>query len=325
MVHDRVLTTFESVPKPVGARFWVFWPALSLILILGLSSVALWLNKPLDIGSLIIVLGIGAMPPVNVAIARLFRKKTSEVSELLWENSSSFDNWLKVREERLFTLKTRRAKLITTTVIVLALSTIALQGLPFDHFLISIIGISAFTIVCWICGQTLYICIDLLVTLHELSKRELRLTFYFPPDRAIWPLHSFYSILALTIASYYFVLVFGIWLGPYGFGRAMTAWVTGLAILPLAIFLFSNYLLHLMMLAAKDTYFQEIHNEIARRFDDGGWSRVVWDVERLQNLMGAQEKVQALGEWPLALGGAITLLITFALAAAQIYVTVAGT
>jgi hypothetical protein len=66
------------------------------------------------------------------------------LSVLLWTGDAEFEKWLKIRETRIFTLRSFEAKFVTGFVVVAGLIPIIILGLPFKSEIINIIGLIFF-------------------------------------------------------------------------------------------------------------------------------------------------------------------------------------
>jgi hypothetical protein len=317
-----VRSTFELAFLPPGRASWLFWPLLTLLLWGGIEFASRLAGEPLHLGVRIFVLGFGWLPVPLLAMARYFAAVLDQVAPVLWDDQASFLAWRNERAHRLLTLHTGAAKAVTALIFLAVVLTLWLLGAPYRSLPLSTLVLLGVLLVAWVYAQSAYMVLGLLHTLYELSRRDLRLAFFYPPGRQLAPLLHFYTTLALVLTVYHLTLVTSLWTGPYPFGLPMMIWVAVLAFFPLTVFVLSIFLIHTMIARAKYNNVQVINANVQQALSEATTDTRTESAQRLEALMGIQEKVHGIREWPLEFGSALTLLVTIAAAVAQVVVAV---
>jgi hypothetical protein len=242
------------------------------------------------------------------------------VRTTFWSNDLDFEEWLKKRSRRIFTLGSWQAKFITLLIVVPGVITVTWSGFPSRFMTLNIFGLIFFIGILIFCGQGLYMCLDLLATLRETVLRPAQVPFFRIASKVVARLQTYYSFVAITVTLAYIGLVITIWYSPYGLSRAMQAWLTVLAFYPLSLFLVSYFHLHVLMQNIKWSHLDIISKEVQAALERMLYSTTLEGAERLEKVMDIQLKVQSMKEWPLATQGSVAFLFTFLTAAAQVVI-----
>lgn len=241
---------------------------------------------------------------------------------LLWTDDAEFEGWLKIREKRIFTLRSSLAKLVTGVIVVAGLITVITLELPFKSEITNIIGLIFFFFLLVICGHDLYISIDLIVTLKEIVWRPARVPFFMLPHPAIYRLQKYYLTAAILYVLFYIGLVFAVWQGPYGFNYIMIVWLTALAFYPLLMFFCSLIQVRNLLRNIKQSHLETINYEVQQALEKVMNGHSLEETERLEKVMSIQNKIQNMEKGSITTGTVITFLTTFAIAIVQIVISV---
>ena len=319
---QSVKPTFETIILFKKIPYWLYWPAIGFLSFI-FGEIMIWAFADYNfIWTLLLFSGaIGTLPFVNIWFFYSFKKIMLKLTIFLWDNNVEFNIWLKNKETLIFTLSSWKAKFVTGFILVAGLITVILLGLPLKSGICNIMGLIFFAIVLIFCGNTLYISIGLLSTLREIVKRPNRIPFFMLQHPAISRLQNYYLIQTVLIVFYYLGLVIAVWQGPYGLNYAMLIWMTGLASYPLVMFFWSFLQIHYLMQNIKQTHLETINSEVQFALKKVS-SHNFKDINHLEKIMNVQDKIHAMPEWPISIGGILTFLITLATAIIQIVISV---
>lgn len=315
--------TFEAVILFKRIPYWLYWAVIGLLtFVIGELLIRAFSENNLFWSRLLFSVAFGTLPSVNIWSFYTFRKIMRELSTFFWETDAEFEIWLKNKEINIFTLSSWTAKYVTGFIFFAGLTTIIILGLPLKSGICNIIGLISFALFLIFCGNTLYISIGLLSTVREIAKRPQRIPFFMIRHPVISKLQNYYFIQAILIVFYYAGLVIAVWQGPYGLNYAMLIWLTSLAIYPLAMFSWSFFQFHLLMQNIKQSYLETINSEVQHALNKVLNGHNFKEIEHLDKIMSVQNKIHALAEWPLSIGGALTFLTTLSTVITQILLSV---
>lgn len=200
--------------------------------------------------------------------------------------------------------------------------TISWLGFPFQTLTANILAVLGFIPLLIICGQGAYLLLDLLLVLRELVNLPPKVSFYLQSHPAIARLQNSFSSASLIVMLAYICLVLSIWQGPYGFSLEMQIWLTVLAFYPISMFFWSFFHVHILMLNVKNSHIKIVNKEVQETLERVLKNKKNDDVDRLEKLMGIQNKVQAMKEYPVEFQGTLTFIATFATVLIQIIISV---
>lgn len=318
--------TFENIIPVKNIPFWLFWIIVGLCsFVIGGALFRLSNENPFLVSLAIASFTMAFLPILNIWLSKAFRKLISDVSASIWDTSDraaacSFSSYDFIAE--IFTLKLPISKIVTSLIVVLGTATILFLGFPFRSTALNAIGLPVFLILLWFCGQTLYISYALLSALRKIVNQPIKVPFMLIPNPAIARLQRFYSLTSLSILFLYVLLVLAIWQGPYGLHRVLLIWLTLLAFYPGSMLAWSFFQIHNLLQKIKYSYIKIVNDQIQKALSAVERSGAVKDIERLDKLMKIQADVQRVNEWPIAVGGGVTFVITIITALTQIMVSV---
>ena len=323
MTDKKILSTYERIILFKRIPYWLYWPIVGLLgFILGEIALTLLNEEHFLITQALFGAGVGLLPIVIISFAHQFEKATADLSGILWASDQEYAEWFIARKTRIFTLNSWVSKLVTAFVVIGALLTISWLGFPFKTLTANILAILGFIPLLIICGQGAYLLIVLLLTLREMVHLPPKVSFYLHPHPAIVRLQNSFSSASLIVTLAYICLVVSIWQGPYGFSLEMQIWLTILAFYPISMFFWSFFHVHILMLRVKNSHLETINREVNQTLEQVLKSRKNDDVERLEKLMGIQNKVQAMKEYPIEVQGALTFMATFTTLLIQIIISI---
>jgi hypothetical protein len=276
-------------------------------------------NEPrLTLTQLIFAGCVGVFPIVIEVFCQRFQKTMYSLSVILWDDKAQFEKWLTERTSRIFTLNSWPARITTGGIVFVALVTVSLLGMPFRSGILNCLALFGFMLLIVICGQGVYMMLDLLITIRQVTHRQPNVPFFRLPHPAITELSDQCALASLALAVAYIALVVAISQGPYGLSVEMQAWLAALAFFPISMFFWSLIQVRALMRSVKQSQLEIINAEIERNLQKVLKGEGIEDVQRLESVMDIQSKVQAVHEWPIAVQGALTFVVTSATLAIQI-------
>lgn len=321
-LQRNTLSLFEVI-VPKWLPYWLYWPFLALLFFIGSEIVIRYFaEKYLLITRLIFAACISFFPMMVIILSHTFRSTMKGLSNLVWNDDTDFDSWCSENEWRIFSLKTKRTKLINTTVIIVGVATILAVGLPFQNMIANLMGLVGFVEVLAICGCGGSVLIELLLTLVDLTQKDVHVPFFLLPHPAFMRLQNYYSLLAIFVTSSYILLVVAVWQGPYGLTFGMLVWLAILSFYPLSTFIWSTFQIHKLMQKAKQDHIEIANSRVLDTLQKIIERDENKDYERLEKAMSIQSQVQKLSEWPIAVSGTITFLVTITTATVQTIVAI---
>lgn len=323
MSTKAVPCIYERLVLVRRVPYWLYWLLVSMVAFaVGEVVLSIFNDTRFFWTRLLFSCLIFLLPAMSVWMARNFQKTMCSLSPLLWDDNSEFEVWLSTRMKRIFTLRSWPARLTTTIIVIAALTTVAILGLPFSSPELNSLALIGFALLLVICGQCGYELVDLLITLREIVRRPARVPFYLLPHPAVSGLQNYYSATALLYILNYVFLITAVWQGPYGFSQEMLVWLVFIASFPLGMFLWTFYQVHTLMKKVKESHFRTINQEIQKALEGVLTGDDSEEVERLEKVMEIQDKVRRVREWPVDVQNTLTFLVALGTTIIQIVVSV---
>lgn len=317
-------TTFERIILVPRIPYWLCWLLVGSVgFVVGELFIRTYEEPSYLWSRILFSLAFALIPIFNVRLAHLFGPTLRSLALLIWKDRTQAEHWIAQRQRRIFTLESWQAKVVSAAITGAGLTTVITMGLPFGSNVVDTLFLITFLILLWFCGQTLYISLDLLVTLTYLVTQPVRTPFFLRQHPAIADLQRFYSIEALGITCFYVGLVIAIWQGPYGLHPLMLLWLTLLALYPASLLCWSFLQIHQLLRSIKRSHFQVINAEVQLNQMQAMRTHHLEDLERLEKSLTIQNMIESMREWPVNLSAVATFVITLAAAIAQIVLAVA--
>jgi hypothetical protein len=255
-IYEKIIL-FKKIP------YWLYYPILGLGgFLLGDAIIRAFGEKRYFWTQITFASYIGIVPVIIIWGSYKFQNILRELAPILWRQHDEFESWLQSKVERVFSLASFPSKIITLFVIVLGIFTIFMVGLPFKSQIVNLMAAIGFFIVLFVCGQSAYLLIALLVTLREIVQRPPELPFFLLSHPAIINLQNFYSTVAICVTLGYISLIFALWYGPYGLSLEMQIWLTLLAFYPIILFSWSFLQIRNLMRKIKFLHVQMVNNSL---------------------------------------------------------------
>jgi hypothetical protein len=227
-----------------------------------------------------------------------------------------FESWCASTHRRVFSLATRRTKILVGITAVAGVATALFYGLPFQNAFVNIGSVTLFVLLLALSGHAASVIIGL-VTLTELAQRPVRAPFFRFPHPAFTALLHYYSTVAVLVSGAYVLLAFGISVGPYGFTPPMLAWLTVLALFPLVTSTWSVIQVHELLQRAKQLDLAQANSVVAKALAEAQMGDGASPVEVLSQAMVVQSMVQSLRDWPVPLSAILTFAAALSTTAIQ--------
>jgi len=322
-MNRRFMSTYERINPFKSVPFWIFWIGMGVIAFINSEVIVYAYDEdglmPFFLLRLILAIDFAGFPITIVLLSRGFVRTMQAVSPIMWDDASDFESWLEKRQKRIFTLQSRYSKVTAFLIGISVTTSFVLSGIPLQNPVSIVYFLIAGTLFTFIGGQTAYIILDLLVTLAELVKRDIRVPFFRIPHPAITRLQNYYASVALIMTAGYLSLVIAGWQSPYGlFNASVIAWLSILAFFPLTLFILSILQIHLLVSKIKDAQLDMANKLVQNLVQRAGNNLDVKTYEQLEKAMTIQSMVQDMPEWPISFATIFSFLITAGTALIQI-------
>lgn len=314
-IYEKIIP-FKKMP------YGLFWFLLGVLFGVAIELILyLFEGKSYYVTVLFLSTSIFIWPTVFIWFSRSFSTIMTEISELMWENQDCFKNWLSEREKRIFSFRNFYPKIISLIFGLGIPLTLCLLGIPVQNISVKILVLLALGFISFIGGHYAYVFIDLIITLREISNRPIRTPFFRLPHPSIVNLQRFYSTITMFILFAFSSLLFTVWNSPYGLHPYLLVWLSILGVYPFAMFLWSMYLIHKMMVKAKQSYIDIVNNQIQLILKNAIENSDDITFERLSKVVDIQVRVQKLDEWPISFSESITFVLTITTIVMQIAIS----
>ncbi|HNN14800.1 MAG TPA: hypothetical protein PKL78_14660 [Anaerolineales bacterium] len=318
----KKISLFERI-TPNWLSYWLFWPIVGLLSFIGSEIVIrFYAEKYLLITRMIFAACIAIFPLIVIILSRQFRPTMKSLSDLAWDNAAEFEDWCTEKEWRIFSSATQPAKVVVTVVVFAGVVTILIIGLPLRDLTASLLGLGGFVIVMSICGMGGFVLIELLITLVDLVRRDMHVPFFLLPHPAFTRLQNYYSLSAVFVTGSYVLLVVAVWQGPYGLTLGMLVWLAILSFYPFSMFIWSTFQIHTLMQKAKQVHIETANSRVQAALKRTMERNDTKDYEQLEKAMNIQIQVQKISEWPIAVSGTVTFLVTIVPAIVQTIIAI---
>ncbi len=319
MQTKNILTTYEKLIPFKRIPYWLYFPALSLIVLIVVEIIfSLISHKNSLISEIVVAIELAILPTFYIWMSKRFQLAALEISPILWNNDKDFQEWLHARIKRIFTLDSFGAKFLVTTMAGGAILTTIAIGLPYKETLPNLfilIGLTAFALVgC----QGAYILTDSGITLNEIVRRPIQKTpFFLLPPPAISSLQNLYLSIILTAAFTYTIFSVAAWQSPFGLTSGVIAWLWIGGAFPLGFFFWSSFQFYILIKRIKTEQVKQINEKIQLILNSVEGQISKEQADTIERLMSIQSQVQNLRELPFSLESFFTFLITLILPIVQ--------
>lgn len=222
----------------------------------------------------------------------------------------SYGAWVKVKTREIFTLRTATARIATILIAFAATVTILLVGVPISGAILNFALLITLIPFFLAGGYAAYSMTVLLGFVGEVVKFPVKVPFFAMNQSGIRDLSGFFMRTALIVLVFYLWLLLTAWLNPYGFTAPFQFWLLVLGFYPLAMFLWSSNKIHILMHRAKAKDVSLISAQVQDALFQLQATPSKDAAEQLSELMAIHRKVEGLREWPVSVGGILTVGIT---------------
>jgi hypothetical protein len=319
----RSRSTFESTPFSKGIPYWVFWYIFGIC---GLDIIGLWAYYNDDNVYLITLFCVAVLIfviPLAIGIIRsMFFRMLLGVQDCIWSDPDDFRIWFEMREPRIYTLSRTWSRMMSIPVFALCIFSYAYEGRVYSSLVLNV-ALSAYLVVMFmICSQSSYVVTDMMFTLWDLTRKVPNLPFVKPIYIVARQILNVYLLMAMFVVVGYITVVAMIYYGPYGVSAILFAWLSVLAVFPIAVIILSLFFIHAFMVNGKEHQIEMVNLEIQSSLHDLTSNRNSGSIERMDKLMDIQLKTEGMREWPIAISGVAAFIIALIPALIQIAVAV---
>lgn len=314
---------YEKLIPSKKISYWLFYPTISIFLFF-LSGFVLisFKEESFLFIRLFFLFATGVIPILIILFASKFRSRAEELAPILWKDESDFKDWAVKKNDFIFTLSSKESKIVTFGIVLLAYATILYSGLPLQNLWLNLLGLIGFLPFIFICGHAAFVCAQLFFLLPEIATKQIRVPFFKLPHPVLNGLYGDYSSLVFLQTIGYTLLFLAAWQSPYGLTFSILIWLTILATYPFVTFIWSIYIVHIIMVKIKNSHLEIINNQIQVILQ-----RITTDTktdlyDQLSKAMEIQHKVQSMSEWPISFSGAITFVLTTSTAIIQVFLSI---
>jgi hypothetical protein len=250
-----------------------------------------------------------------------FKEHMALLADVFWYNDSEFAMWMKKIDCEIFTLNASWAKFSNVAILLSGQFTVMKLGLPYQSGYLNSFLFIEFSILMIIYGQAPYVLISLLKALRELSNKVPVQKFNMLPHPALTELQAFYSKAALLVTFAYVTIVLAIWKGPYEITFDLQLWLTLLAAFPISMFCYSVFKIHKILRHLKLIQLISLNKRAQHLLQESTDGDTKESLERAQIIISIYDKINTMHDWPIAVQGAFTFLVSSSTLVAQILIS----
>ena len=319
------MSTYERIMPFKSIPYWLFWLGIGVLAFISTEIMVRVYEEDeiLNFPALRIIMAIiwAGFPITLTWLSHRFYETLQFASDAFWNDPVEAAEWLQKRHKRIFTFQSGYSKLIAFFIGVSVTLSYSLGGIPIENLVPKIYFLITGTLVAFMGGQTAYIVIDLLVTLTELTRRNVQIPFFRLPHPRITRLQNYYAISALIMTAGYILLIIAGWQSPYGLSNpGVITWLSLLAFFPLALFIWSSTLIHTLVTRVKESFLELVNKQVQTLFQKTEEIPDIKTYDQLEKAMNLQVKIQSLPEWPFSFASIFTFLITLSTAVIQVII-----
>lgn len=264
---------------------------------------------------------VAALPAAVLYAADIFENIPVQFSGYFDINSKALSDWANQEGYKIFDIDYK--PMVLASIWVNMLGTLTLLALaPFKSPIFEILNIISLQPVFFICGYMACILTRLAIAQHRLVNIPISFPFLNRGHRVVGKLSGYVYTLATAGLVEYLGLFVAVRLGPIRNSNLMAVWLIGLAITPILIFAFGVYQIHLLQREIKLKNLDAINLEVQKIFHEFKMTPSKDVAEKFLKIIEAQDRIEAIKEWPIALGSILTLIMALAAAIGQILVSI---
>ena len=318
-----VTNPYERVVPHKRIPSWLFWLILGWLILLPSSQI---IGNKFGITHLRLARTIGAiaapfLPVAYIWLHHSYRRTMNGLSKILWQDREEYSDWLKGREETIFTFVRPPSKLFTLAVLVATALTTILSDLGYTSTSHQIFLTLWIFPILFLCSHGTYILFALLAELFRTVRRPAKIPFLMLPHPSIIDLQNFFSNGALVFTILFILLTIAFY-DAFQTNIVGIIWLSIISLYPLSLFLWSILQVHVLMKKIKEEQYRNISEEVEDVIATVYNTNEKRTVPRLEVLKEAQNKVKELPVWPINLRGVFTLIVTLLLPLSQLIVTI---
>lgn len=238
--------------------------------------------------------------------------------------SENTSDWVNDKIIEMGTFSTVAVRFFAILLVSLIITTVLLLGLPYKSTLSNIVFLLTLVPFSIVSAHAVFGVAKLLGLLPGLVRYPITPPFYLSKHPAIGLLSSFYSRTTISAIGVVLALFLIVWQTPYGFDPLLIGWLIFVSFLPLALFLWTFYQIHILMRRIKHVSIKLINNRVQEQLNLVLENSDKNSADELEKLMKIQDMVEKMREWPFALDGTIALMASIIFPAANIALGVFG-
>src|SRR5689334_5946594 len=106
--------TYENLAFVKRIPYWLFWPVIGFLgFLIQFFYTEAFGEKHYYLIELNFFLALGLLPTFYIWLSHGFKKTLHKLEPLLWNDENQFEKWLDLKEEHIFTLRSKEAKIVT--------------------------------------------------------------------------------------------------------------------------------------------------------------------------------------------------------------------
>ena len=319
----QVKSSYEAILPPPIKIHW-FWGVIAILAFFGSGML---LNYYGEASYLItrtfVVLSVCLWPILYSIIANKFNKMyTLYIKKMFEWSESESDNWYKNIAQRAFCLKGKNLA-ITCILWCFGIFTVYSLPLPFKTDIINNIGRLGLVALLFTGVHSIPMIFYCVKALYELTKREIKESFYADGYELLQSIKKFYMGFAVTITTINLSLYFGFLYSPYGFDELLVIWIGFISLWPTTMYISTQYYIKMIENNSKKVYLDLLNEHvIIPSLNELIANHQTDDFDNVKRNLEFRNYLIKFGGAKKDLTSAVTLITTILVGIFQIVVTV---
>lgn len=270
--------------------------------------------------TLVVISGL----PVAITIFRdNFPEPIRDVGEVVDLKIGDYQSWLEQKTQSIFSFRSRRVLIYILVTDLVLIATVLSLNLT-HAAIVTILIIVFLQPIAAIGGHALYVAVQLIGFLTEISDSELIIPIFRPSDLSLSKILRYYSRLSIVALLLYLAHYVSFFLAGYGAAIPIIVWMAFIGFFPFMLFAFSISKIHSLMRRIKIRNIDAINEEIQECYERVKLYDNHEDSEILVSLLSVQDSIDRTNTWPVSLSGLLTFTVTIIPPIAQIIAIMSG-
>ncbi len=302
MIPYRRLIPFKSIP------YWTFWMGVSVLSYL-LSELAVLLFEETYYGITRITLSVllGGLPILYIYLFDELSRTLEKYKTILVDKDEIEEKFEEIKNN-IFQFTPISISIILVGAI-LVLITIINLGMPLENIWANVIILFEVMLLIIPAFHGFSIFIKLIPFFGNIQKLNIEIPFFHLPNKYINRIENYWWLMTFLITAFYFIFALFVTNSPYWFRIELFLWLSLIGIIPLSLFIWSLFQIHLIIKEVKYNHLGIINSLIQDSLKCAQKDQNKDNIEKLDKLIEVQKKVSDIREWNLSIESFLTFSV----------------